>query len=197
MDNATRSERTRAAAIQSALAIIARDGPGRLTLDAIARESGISKGGLMHQFRTKQAVLEALVEHQMSHFDAVGRAFHQTLGPDQPEASLLTQIAVSREVAANNSPIAFAIIGALAEDPGLLAPSRESSALKLDAVREEAADPDLAVLRWAASMGLALTSLFGMNPLPAEEQRRLFDRLMDGRQWAPLGKGTSPAKGAA
>ena len=46
MDNPSRSEKTRNAVIQAALAIIARDGPGRLTLDAIARESGISKGGL-------------------------------------------------------------------------------------------------------------------------------------------------------
>jgi len=50
MDNATRSERSRTAAIQAALTIIARDGPGKLTFDAIARESGMSKGGLMHQF---------------------------------------------------------------------------------------------------------------------------------------------------
>jgi Bacterial regulatory proteins, tetR family len=48
MDNATRSERSRNVALDAALVIIARDGPGRLTLDAIARESGLSKGGVMH-----------------------------------------------------------------------------------------------------------------------------------------------------
>ena len=37
MDNASRSERTRKAVLQAALTIIARDGPARLTLDAIAR----------------------------------------------------------------------------------------------------------------------------------------------------------------
>ena len=65
MDNPTRSRRSRSAVLQAALAIIARDGPGRLTLDALARESGLSKGGLMHQFRSKQAVLLALIEHQL------------------------------------------------------------------------------------------------------------------------------------
>src|SRR6266436_1598840 len=69
MDNVTRSERSRKAALQAALTIIARDGPGRLTLDAIARESGLSKGGLMHQFRTKEGVLKALLERQMAHFE--------------------------------------------------------------------------------------------------------------------------------
>jgi hypothetical protein len=36
MDNASRSERSRNVALDAALVIIARDGPGRLTLDAIA-----------------------------------------------------------------------------------------------------------------------------------------------------------------
>lgn len=43
MDNASRSERSRNVALDAALVIIARDGPGRLTLDAIARESGLPK----------------------------------------------------------------------------------------------------------------------------------------------------------
>jgi AcrR family transcriptional regulator len=69
MDNATRSERSRNAVLEAALAIIARGSPGRLTLDAITRESDISKGGLIHQFRTKEAVLEALLQRQTEHFE--------------------------------------------------------------------------------------------------------------------------------
>src|SRR6516225_1007090 len=97
MDNASRSERSRNAAIQAALAIIARDGPGRLTLDAIARESGISKGGVLHQFRTKTAVLQALLQHQMDFFDRFARDYVARMEPDQAEPTLATQIATLRE----------------------------------------------------------------------------------------------------
>jgi AcrR family transcriptional regulator len=65
MDNTSRSERTRNLVIEAARVIIARDGPQRLTLDAIAREAGISKGGLMHQFGNKTAVIRALLENQI------------------------------------------------------------------------------------------------------------------------------------
>ena len=41
MDNPSRSERSRNAVLTAAITIIARDGPGRLTLDAIAREKQI------------------------------------------------------------------------------------------------------------------------------------------------------------
>ena len=56
MDNATRSERSRNTALKAALTILSRDGLNALTFDALARESGISKGGLLHQFGTKDGI---------------------------------------------------------------------------------------------------------------------------------------------
>lgn len=49
------------AALDAAERVIVRDGIGRLTLDAVAREASISKGGLLHHFPTKDALMDALV----------------------------------------------------------------------------------------------------------------------------------------
>ncbi|HYS64604.1 MAG TPA: TetR/AcrR family transcriptional regulator [Paraburkholderia sp.] len=184
MDNPTRSERSRQAAIQAALTIVARDGPGRLTFDAIARESGISKGGLMHQFRTKGDVLKALLEHQTEYFEKFSREYLAALGSATPEANLLAQVATLRETVTQPHSVALAILAALVEDPTLLSPIRESDVAKVKRIRSEAADPDLALLRWAAANGLALTALFGLCPLSEKERGRLFDRLLDERQWS-------------
>jgi Bacterial regulatory proteins, tetR family. len=185
MDNKARSQRSRDAAINAALAIIARDGPGRLTLDAIARESGISKGGLMHHFRTKVEVLRALVDRQIDQ----GAQFHQTylagLEPHHPEAALSSQIAALRAAIRDPYPATFAILGALAEDPGLLSCIRDGNAEEIRAIRTEAADPDLATLRWMAAWGLMLTDMLGMSPLDEKEREKLFDRLLDRRRWEP------------
>ena len=191
MENAARSERSRNAAIQAALAIIARDGPGRLTLDAIARESGISKGGVMHHFRTKGAVVKALLEHQIEHFEKFGRDYRATLPPGHPEPELATRIATSREAIATQNSVAFAVIGALAEEPGLMSIVREIDAAAVEVIKAEATDPDLAILRWEAARGLIMTSLLGHCPLTVEERQRLFDRLLDSWQWAALAK-TAP-----
>lgn len=196
MDNASRSERTRKAVIQAALALIARDGPGRLTLDAIARESGISKGGLMHQFRTKEAVLKALLEHQAEYFADFSRAYMAEHAAKQAQPHLAAQIATLREALAEPHSVAFAIFGAVAQEPSLLSITRESDAKMIEAVKAEAADPDMAMLRWAAARGLAVTSLLGFCPLTGEERERLFDRLADDRQWSGLTEtpgGSSPA----
>ncbi|GLH77801.1 TetR family transcriptional regulator [Bradyrhizobium sp. SSBR45G] len=182
MDNPSRSERSRKAALTAALTIIARDGPGRLTLDAIARESGLSKGGLMHQFPNKEAVLKALLEQQFAHFDEFAGKFRAEAGrADQPE--LATQIAISRELIAQQYSVAQAMLGALAQEPGLLADARAKDAERVAEIRDEADDADLAVLRWAAARGLALMTMLRVSPLEQPELDRLFARLLDDRQW--------------
>lgn len=183
VDNTTRSERSRKAAIQAALAILSRDGPGQLTFDAMARESGISKGGLMHQFPNKSAVLKALLEHQIEHFDKFTQGYLATLDKGRPQANLAAQIATLRESLSTPHSVAFAILAALVEDPNLLAINRQMDAETVKRIRAEATDPDLSLLRMEAAKGLALSTLFGLSSLSAEERDRLFERLLDDQQW--------------
>ncbi|SDH29103.1 transcriptional regulator, TetR family [Bradyrhizobium sp. Rc2d] len=186
MDNATRSERSRNAALEAAIAIIARDGPGRLTLDAIARESGLSKGGVMHQFRTKEAVLKALLERQMARFEEFSNDYMAKVSATSANPNLATQLATVREAATSPNSAALALVAAMVENPNLMALPREREMERIAAIREEAADPDLAMLRWAGAMGLLLSSLFGMSPLSNDEHQRLFARLLDDAQWTGL-----------
>lgn len=186
MDNPSRSERSRNAALEAALTIIARDGPGRLTLDAIARESGLSKGGLMHQFRTKDAVLKALLERQVEYFEDFARNYRAKAGATSSQPELAAQIATSRETLTKPNSVAFAILGALGQDPNLLSGTREIDAGKVKAIKADAADPQLSLIRWSAARGLALTAMFGLCPLSDKERQQLFDRLLDDSQWTAL-----------
>jgi len=188
MDNPSRSERTRKAALDAALTIIARDGPGKLTLDAIAREAGMSKGGLMHQFPTKQAVLRALLEHQVAHFEALHKEYIAEKGATLAQPQLSAQIATLRAAAMQPQSIAVAFLGALVEDPALLSISRERDTERAEAIRVEAADPELAMLRRAAAQGLTLSTIFGISEMPVKERARLFDLLLDEGYWAALAK---------
>jgi AcrR family transcriptional regulator len=183
MDNPSRSERSRKAALAAALTIIARDGPGRLTLDAIARESGLSKGGLMHQFHSKEAVLRALLEQQLAHFGKFSNDFRDKMATATRQPELATQIATSREIIAQQYSVAQAMLGALAQDPSLLADAREQDAERLAEIRAEASDPELAVLRWAAARGLALLAMLHLSPISDAELDRLFARLLDDTRW--------------
>lgn len=192
MDNVSRSERSRNAALQAALTIISRDGPGRLTLDAIARESGLSKGGLMHQFRTKEAVLKALLDHQITYFDDFSRRYIAKNSVNRSQPELAAQIATLREAIIKPHSVVFALLGVMAENPDLLTVTREINAKKAQAIKSEATDPPLALLRWAAAWGLALTSMLGYSSLSDKERDKLFERLLDDKQWASLNKPARP-----
>ncbi len=192
MDNSTRSERSRKAAIQAALAVIARDGPGQLTFDAVARESGISKGGLMHQFPSKGALMKGLLEYQVEYFENFSREYIAGMDPAKSEVTLTAQIATMRAALTTPHSVAFVILAALVEDPGLLSMTRDIDLKTIQRIKAEAADPELSILRSVAAMGLVMTSLFGLSPFSEKERDRLFDRLLDERQWPSSPKGKKP-----
>lgn len=178
MENAERSKRTREAAIQAALTIIERDGPSRLTIDAIAKESGISKGGVLHQFRTKDAVLRALMEHQIANSRAFYEACLQQVPADAPERSLRAQIETFRKAAKAPRSTTFAIAGTLGEVPDLLDALRKTERQRVAVIMKETDTPDDALIRWAAAQGLALSAILGMSPWSDKERERLFDLLL-------------------
>lgn len=187
MDNATRSERSRKAVLEAALVIIARDGAGRLTLDAIAKQCGISKGGVMHQFPTKEAVLKTLLERQIAYFESDAHDIAKS-GKEQLQPHLRAQIDRLREALATPRSVVFAVLGAAAQEPGLLGATREVNAKKIRLIKGETGDPDLAILRWVSAWGLVLTSQLGLSPLSKDDRERLFDRLLDDEQWRSLAK---------
>jgi len=189
MENAVRSERSRAAILKAALNVIARDGAHRLTLDAIVKESGISKGGVMHQFHTKDAVLKALLEQQMTYFEAYQARF--LAGPDGEgdEPTLASQIATMREAIDTPNSAVLAILGVLTTDPALLDTVRSRDKATIAKIKAEAADPEEALLRWSAARGLLFTTMLGLCPLPRKERDKLFERLT-----RPAATGTVKAK---
>lgn len=63
-----KSELSRSKILSAALAVLERDGARALTLDKVASEAQVSKGGLTHHFKSKQELLVGifdLVVHSM------------------------------------------------------------------------------------------------------------------------------------
>ena len=49
--------------LDAAIRVVTRDGFRAMTLDGVAQEAGVSKGGLTHHFPTKEALVTAMLEH--------------------------------------------------------------------------------------------------------------------------------------
>ncbi|AGK47752.1 bacterial regulatory s, tetR family protein [Burkholderia thailandensis MSMB121] len=186
MDNQTRSEISRKKAIDAALSILTRDGVGGLTFDSLSRESGISKGGLLHQFRTKQGVLKALLEFQQQQFEQFAHDYLVNEGASKAEPNLSAQIAIFREAINQPNSVARAVLAAIIESPELLEDRKGTDAARLKALDKESTDFELTLLRYFAASGIAFSVLLGLTPLTGAMRNRLFTRLLDDESWKTL-----------
>jgi AcrR family transcriptional regulator len=55
--------------LEAAVRVITRDGVSKLSVDLVAAEAGISKGGFFYHFKTKASLLAAVVEHLRDEVD--------------------------------------------------------------------------------------------------------------------------------
>ncbi len=67
--SAARRETTRSTILQSVTRIIAEEGADALTIDEVAKSAAMSKGGVLHHFPSKEALLLAAIRHVLDLFD--------------------------------------------------------------------------------------------------------------------------------
>jgi AcrR family transcriptional regulator len=105
---------TRCRLLHAAARVIGEGGVRRLTLEAVAAAAGVSKGGLLYHFPSKDALVAGLVCLGLDDFDeAVAR--RQAAGTDWLAAYVDAALAPSEMDA-----LGPALVGALAENPALL-----------------------------------------------------------------------------
>ncbi|MFO0939641.1 MAG: TetR/AcrR family transcriptional regulator [Pirellulales bacterium] len=77
--------------IDSAEVVVTRDGVARLTLEAVAREAGLSKSGLLHHFPSKEVLIDAIVDRTVVQWSqSVEEAIEQLpAGPHRTARGLL------------------------------------------------------------------------------------------------------------
>jgi AcrR family transcriptional regulator len=123
------AERTRRALLDAAATALRAHGPG-VSLDAVAREAGVSKGGLLHHFRSKDALLVGLAEEWLSRFDAAVRN-HLDPDDDRPGRMCRAHIrAAFDDTLADDEQLWSdpAVLAALLAVPEVLRRGRESGA---------------------------------------------------------------------
>ncbi|MBK5910066.1 hypothetical protein CCR85_00975 [Rhodothalassium salexigens] len=162
--------------LDAAEALVRERGAGHLTLDAVAARVGYSKGGLIHRFPNKVALIEAMIDRVVDEVDSEHRALRaETDG--RANADLLAVIERERRMPEADADLRRGLLVAAAEQPDLLARPRAYVAERFRTVREQADDPVWATLLLFAAEAPGLFELMGLYELPADERRALFDRL--------------------
>jgi AcrR family transcriptional regulator len=122
--------------LDAAEAVILESGGQRFTLDAVAERAGISKGGLVYSFATKDQLVYAALEREVARFqEAVGRRLSG--GPIGPVELVLAHIEEALEEDDASTQMAAFLITALVHAPEMLEPVRRYYRALLDPLRPE------------------------------------------------------------
>ncbi|GAA4207852.1 TetR/AcrR family transcriptional regulator [Microbispora amethystogenes] len=120
--------------LDAAEALLQDQGAQALTLAAVAERAGVSKGGLLYHFSTKEALVKGMIERLIADFDALIEA--------QGESTYTrSYVAATFEAVETGRLRRWAVVTGAAGDPALLAPLREAMARWMRQGLDDEPDP--------------------------------------------------------
>ncbi|MCU6709265.1 TetR/AcrR family transcriptional regulator [Paenibacillus sp. J5C_2022] len=156
--------------LAAAVKIIEDKGLNNLTLEAIAAEAGVSKGGLLHHFRNKEDLIRGLNERSVESFQGFIQEEMKTSGSyvQSFAKASFKQLNDPDEISMNASMLA-----AIANYKELLSSwSDEYAVFRHNAAGENAAIEKSLIVRLVCD-GLMFSKMFNLDP-PSEEEQRLI-----------------------
>ena len=154
--------------LDAAESIILESGGRIFTLDAVAERAGISKGGLVYTFSSKDGLIYTVLEREVKRFQqAVSQRLTDTAAG--PRELILAHIEEALEEEDAVTQMAAFLITALVHAPGMLEPVRNLYRSLLEPLRE--AGEEMADVRHAflAVEGIFLLRGLGLADIPADE----------------------------
>jgi AcrR family transcriptional regulator len=170
---------TRNRLLDAATEVLLRDGAQALTLEAVAGEARVSKGGLFYHFPTKQALVAGMVDRLVLQFDtalaeagdepgAATRVYLEATIQERPTAA---GVAADRTTAA--------LFAAALVEPEALTPLRETYRAWQRRLEHDGIDPALATTVRLAVDGWWLARLVNLAPPAPDLHERVYALLND------------------
>ncbi|WP_444912662.1 TetR/AcrR family transcriptional regulator [Microbulbifer sp. PAAF003] len=158
----------KAAIVRAAEEVVRDRGARKLTLDAVAAQCGLSKGGLIHHFRTKQSLLKAMLEAAIAREDDSVATFVSS-----GDSLLVSRLKSIFELMEDDKGLPRSLIAAVAEDPMLLGPVKDKEEQQRRDICDAYRDPEMAELLILAAQGMFLGRVLGV----VESEDPIIERL--------------------
>ncbi|WP_374378515.1 TetR/AcrR family transcriptional regulator [Dongia sp.] len=165
---------TRDQILDAALSVVRSQGMAALTLEEAAKAAGMSKGGVLYHFKSKEALIQGMVTHLANACESLQQAHYDQL-PAGPNRWARALVETSFDPAApTTDPAGCALLAAVATNPGLLGPVEGTIDTAFRRLTEDSRDPSMALLVALAMDGLWLHRLIGSPVM--DDTRRLAIR---------------------
>lgn len=165
--------------LDAAERLVLEVGAAHLTLDAVAKFAGVSKGGLLYHFPSKEALLEAMLERHRSEVDAqvAARCAARSARPSRAEL-FRERVKVLLESGPERRAAGAALLAASADNPALMAHCRAGNREVVDELARLPGGFERAALVLLAIDGLLLGEALRISPYSPEERSRLVKALL-------------------
>lgn len=170
-------ETAREKILEAAYRVVQQHGAGHLTLENVAWEAGVSKGGLLYHFRSKDDLIRGMVEE---HVRQEERHMHENLGED-PDAKAILRFVIDtafegRSGYDEDHEIGAALLPAILENPALLEPV-ENLICEMNRKIDELKDPALGYILRLALDGMHFTHMMGIGVIEDWQRKGVFKRM--------------------
>lgn len=173
---ARKAQDSKSSILDAALDLIRRAGAPALTIDAVAEEAGFSKGGVLYNFPTKDALITGMVEHLGRQFEAeVNAAREQNLA--SPSPTLSAMVDVTEGWLKQNRDLARAMLATTAAKPDLSEPFMAVKSRLKAAIQSETPQIGKSGAIWASLEGLHFAEAHCVSIFNEEEQAAVFEDL--------------------
>lgn len=163
--------------LEAANKLITEKGLHSFTLEEVAKEAGISKGGLLYHYNSKDALMKGLIESGISLFEAKVSERERALLSDAPNNWFISYIEEQFSTAKIDTNTMGGIIAAFALNQELLSPVLDNRKEWLEKINESK-DPILGIIISLACDGIAFSNLLGIDVYPEKTKTELMERLI-------------------
>jgi AcrR family transcriptional regulator len=172
--------------LDAAERVVVEAGATHLTLDAVAKSAGVSKGGLLYHFPSKEALLEGMLARHFQDVDAevtkrLASRERKTSGRERKasRADVFSErVRVLLEWHPERPAFGVAMVAASADNPENMAACRMEYRKLLDEFAKLPGGFEGSALVLLAVQGLLLSELLHLSPYTPKERSKLVKAML-------------------
>lgn len=170
---------TREVLLRAASQVVIDKGVEALTLDAVAQQAGVSKGGLLYHFPNKDALMGGMVEHLIQDFEAVLQTeFDQDDAPGTPGQWVRAYIRATLRFSKQSLALIARLSSIAADSPNLLETAKVYDQQWRQRVETSGIDPTKATIILLAVDGIWLSEVFQVGTLDEPRLTQVVETLL-------------------
>lgn len=157
--------------------LIAEGSVHDVTLDGVAARAGITKGGLIYHFKSKEALLHGLLERMRARVDS--HCVDPTLEPQQAlRKFLIARIHYAFAMGAKEKKIMANLLAAASSYPSLLVPVKSMYDNGTGNIASLGDSAGLALSVWTALDGFVMLEMLHIRQFSEQERQQMKDTLI-------------------